>query len=162
MPHPAGRRWRCLRLQAGKARSRSGVFAGMRDQVGPLVELRALGEPLRAVDRARLVGDEQLRLDPVQTPGVLAEQLGLDVGGHAACGHVAHGRPRVGPVVVVGVRGPDPDVLEVLPLAEHADLVGLEADHALLVERLGREPVSACARRSLAYSWKSRSQVSRV
>jgi hypothetical protein len=33
---------------------------------------------------------------------------------------------------VVRVRRPDADLGEVLPLAEHADLVGLERDHALL------------------------------
>ena len=43
----------------------------------PLVELRALREPVGTIDRRRLVGDEELALDAVEAAGVLAEQLGL-------------------------------------------------------------------------------------
>ena len=42
--------------------------------------------------------------------------------------------------MVVGVRGPQADVLELVPPAEDGDLVGLEGDEALVVECLAGKP----------------------
>ena len=55
------------------------VLARVGNQVGPLVQLGTLREPIGPIDRAGLVGDEHLRLDPVPGGGVGAEQLVLDL-----------------------------------------------------------------------------------
>src|SRR5262249_21726500 len=79
----------------------------LRDPVPPRVglSLRPCGEllsgrePLRALERRRLLGDEELALDPVHASRVPAQELGLHLRGRAGGHHLADGAPRVRAVV---------------------------------------------------------------
>ena len=117
------------------------VLARMGHDVRPALELGALGEPVGPVDRARLLAHEVLLLDAVHPAGVAAHQAGLRVLGDAVLAHGLDRGPRVGAVVVVAVRRPDPHRVEPVPLDHRLLLVGLEADDALLVEGFRRKPV---------------------
>jgi hypothetical protein len=94
------------------------VLAWICHLVTPLLELGTLRKPVRAVDLIRFLGDEELAVDSVQAPSVLAHQFGLNALGHMDFVHGSDGAPSVRPVMVIRIRGPDADILKGRPLLE--------------------------------------------
>src|SRR5262249_49754085 len=97
------------------------------------------GEPVRALDRPRLVGHKQLGLDTVEAGRVRSHQLRFHICGDASCPHVPDRNPRIGAVKMVTVARPKADVLESTPLTEYRYLIRFKGNGALLGEGLRRE-----------------------
>src|SRR5215472_12476934 len=93
------------------------------------------GKPVRTLDRRRLLPNEQLRVDAIEAARVAAQHLGLRALRNIRSLHVPHRFPHVFRVGMVHIRGPHPDIFELPVGAKHQVLVGLEGNHALLIER---------------------------
>src|SRR5712664_3473744 len=115
--------WRC---RAPPARSRCSTSRATE---------RLPGQDLRPEVLDALLDDEH-RLDAVEPPRVLAEELPLHRLRHPELRHRLQRLPDVLGVVVRIVGRPDPDVLVEVPHAVDRLLVALERDEAAAIERL--------------------------